>query len=103
MRGLTNIVLQKSYFLPEKESNSIIAHVHFNIKITSLFSIQITDKVHVLWEQPSSSGKSVLSNNRHPSERRSHLYGNRTNSSLLMEWKKTLYNVSWLVTISFVV
>lgn len=70
---------------------------------TSLFWTQITDKVHVLWEQPSSSGKSVLSNNRHPSERRSHLYGNRTNSSLLIEWKKTLYSVSWLVTISFVV
>lgn len=33
----------------------------------------------------------------------SHLYGNRTNSALLIEWKKTLYNVSWVVTISFVV
>lgn len=36
-------------------------------------------------------------------ERAGHLYGNRTNSSLLIEWKKTLYNVFWLVTISFVV
>lgn len=37
MRGLTNIVLQKSYFLPEKESNSTTAHVHFNIKLPHYF------------------------------------------------------------------
>lgn len=33
----------------------------------------------------------------------SHLYGNGADAALLIEWKKTLYNVSWVVTISFVV
>jgi len=33
----------------------------------------------------------------------SHLYGNGAHSALLIEWKKTLYNVTWAVTISFVV
>lgn len=101
LSGFTSVLLQKSCFPLKKNLTSLLTYTlrwKYFIILT-----QITDKVHVLWEQPSSSGKSVLSNNRHPSERRSHLYGNRTNSSLLIEWKKTLYSVSWLVTISFVV
>lgn len=32
-----------------------------------------------------------------------HLYGNGADAALLIAGKKTLYNVSWVVTISFVV